>query len=95
MHFGRYVADVALDVPDAFPFATLMAEKDNIVGITLRIVSTDNIKQSGLPCSILAIQCPVLTLHHCEGKILQNSTFTIMNIHLIKRNNRRRLLPLY
>src|SRR5574344_1709543 len=87
VHLWRDIANMFLDVPNAFTLTSLMAKENNVVGITLRIICTHNAEQCGFTCSILSAQCPIFTIHHCETEILQNTTLTITDVHLPEINH--------
>ena len=60
VHFWTDVADVALDVPDAFSRAALSSKELNITGVSLWVVGTNEAEERRFARAVGALQCPVL-----------------------------------
>ena len=58
MHFGRDVAYVSFNVPDAFAGAATMVEYGDIVAVALRIVAAHQAEQGGFARTVFAEQSP-------------------------------------
>ena len=54
VHLRRDVADVSLDVPDAFAGASQMVEDGDIVAVALRIVGAHQAEQCGFAATVFA-----------------------------------------
>ena len=55
----RYVADVFLDVPDAFAAASRIVEEGDVAGVTLRIIGTNQTEERTFSGSVLSAQKPI------------------------------------
>ncbi len=62
VHLGTYIAYSLLDVPDALPCSTTMAEEGDVAGVCLRIVGADERQQRTFSRTVRALDGPVLTL---------------------------------
>ena len=80
MHLGRYVANAALDVPDALATSTSAVEECNVVAIALWIVGIDEAQQRRFSRTIGTEQCPSLTGSHRPTHIVQNHRRAIAHV---------------
>ena len=62
VHFGGYIADVALDLPDTLARASLASEQAYVAGVGLGIVGTDEREQRGLATAVLSGESPAFSL---------------------------------
>ena len=83
MKLRRYVADVFLDVPDAFAAASRIVEEGDVAGITLRIIGTNQTEERTFSGSVLSAQSPSFAVHHGPVEVVEDDSLAILNAHLV------------
>ena len=85
VHLGRHVAYAPLDVPDAHAgIALTVAEEADVAGIALWVVGTDERQQRRLAGTVLARECPVLTLADGPVEVAQDGAVAVADGHVVE-----------
>ena len=87
MQFRTDVADVFLDVPDAFSAASLPSEKGDVAGVALWIVGADKAQQGGLAGTVGTGQGPVFPFPDHPVQILEDGPFAVPDCHFVEADN--------
>ena len=77
MHLWTDVADVALDVPDAFSRAAFASKEFNITGVGLWVVGTDEAEECGFAGAVGALQCPVLAAADGPREVVEDGALAV------------------
>lgn len=77
MHLWTDVADMALDVPDAFSRAAFSSKEFNITGVGLWVVGTDEAEECGFAGAVGALQCPVLAAADGPREVVEDGALAV------------------